>query len=59
MQNGEPVIAEEVNVFSASGLRMVSFTNTQQFNISSLPAGMYFYNLVINKVAYKGKLVKM
>jgi hypothetical protein len=59
MQNGGPVIAEEVNVFNASGLRMANFTNTQQFNISSLPAGMYFYALLINKVVYKGKLLKM
>lgn len=59
MQNGEPVIAGEVMVVNASGLRMAGFTNTQQFNISSLPSGMYFYTLIINKVAYKGKLVKI
>lgn len=59
MQNGQPVVAEEVNVLNASGLRAAIFSNTQQFNISSLPAGMYFYTLTINKVVYKGKLVKM
>ena len=59
MQNGVPVIAEEINVYNASGLRMINFTNTQQFTISTLPAGMYFYTLVINKIAYKGKLVKI
>lgn len=59
MQNGEPVIASEAVIFNASGVRMTSFVNTQQFNISTLPAGMYFYTLVIDKVAYKGKLVKM
>ena len=59
MQNGNPLTAEEVRVFNVSGLRMADFTNTQQFNISSLPAGMYFYTLLINKVVYKGKLVKM
>jgi hypothetical protein len=59
MQNGEPVIAQEAAVFNASGARMANFTNTQQFNISTLPAGMYFYTLVIDKVTYKGKLVKM
>ncbi len=59
MLNGEPVIAQEVVVHNVSGARMAIFTNTQQFNISSLPAGMYFYTLVVDKVIYKGKLVKM
>lgn len=59
MLNGEPVIAQEAIVFNASGLRMANFTNTQQFNISTLPPGVYFYTLVIDKVTYKGKLVKM
>jgi len=59
MQNGGPVVAEEITVINASGLRMSHFSNTQQFNISNLPAGMYFYTLMINKVAYKGKVVKM
>ncbi len=59
MQNGQPVIAEQVSVFNSAGLRMTYFNNTQQFNISNLPAGMYFYTLVINKITYKGKLVKM
>lgn len=59
MQNSEPVIAEEVSVCNASGMRVANFTNTQQFNISTLSPGMYFYTLVINKIAYKGKLVKI
>ncbi len=59
MQNGEPVLAEEIYVFNAAGLRMANFTNTQQFNISTLPPGIYFYTLLINKIAYKGKLLKM
>lgn len=59
MQNSQPVTAEEVSVFNSSGVRVANFINTQQFNISNLSAGMYFYTLVINKVAYKGKLVKM
>ncbi|HOZ77532.1 MAG TPA: T9SS type A sorting domain-containing protein [Ferruginibacter sp.] len=59
LQNGEPVLAQEAVIFNASGVRMTQFTNTQQFNISSLPAGIYFYTLKIDKVTYKGKLVKM
>jgi|GEM_PF-927065 len=59
MQNGEPVLAQEAVIFNASGVQLTHFTNTQQFNITSLPAGMYFYTLKIDKVTYKGKLVKM
>jgi hypothetical protein len=59
MQNGQPVIAQEAVIFNASGVRITHFINTQQFTISSLPAGMYFYTLKIDKVTYKGKLVKM
>jgi len=59
MQNGQPVIAEEVSIHNVAGLRMANFANTQQFNIEILPPGMYFYTLLINKIAYKGKLVKI
>jgi hypothetical protein len=59
MQNGQPVLAEEISIHNVSGMRMANFTNTQQFNISSLPSGMYFYSMMISKTAYKGKLVKM
>ncbi|MBL0356775.1 MAG: T9SS type A sorting domain-containing protein [Chitinophagaceae bacterium] len=58
-QNGEPVIAEEINVHNVTGIRMANFTNTQQFNIAALPPGVYFYTLLINKSVYKGKLVKI
>lgn len=59
LQNGQPVVVEQATIFNASGTLMATFTNTQQFNISSLPAGVYFYTVVIDRVPYKGKLVKM
>lgn len=59
MQNGIPAVAEEVQVSNASGARVAGFVHTQEFNISSLPAGVYFYSISINRVMYKGKLVKM
>lgn len=59
MQNGQPVLAQEAVIFNASGVRITQFTNTRQFTISSLPAGMYFYTLKIDKVTYKGKLIKI
>lgn len=59
MQNGGAVLAEEISVHSVTGIRMANFTNTQQFSIAALPAGVYFYTLVINKTAFKGKLVKI
>ncbi len=59
MQNGQPVIAEEVSIHNVSGFKLANFANTQQFSIAALPPGMYFYTLLINKIAYKGKLVKI
>lgn len=59
IQNGQPVLAEEIGIHNISGMRLANFKNTQLFNIAALPSGMYFYTLLINKVAYKGKLVKL
>lgn len=58
MQNDEPVLVEEITLYNVSGLKVASFANTQQFNIYNLPAGLYFYSILINKISYKGKLVK-
>ncbi len=57
-QNGQVVLADEIRIYGVAGTSVASFYNTQQFNIGHLPAGIYFYTLFINKVAYKGKLVQ-
>jgi len=59
MQNGEPVLAEDIQVYNVQGSRLASFTNTQRFNIIHLPAGMYLYSIRINKINYTGKLIKI
>ena len=58
-QNNEPVLAENIIVFDAVNKKVASFSNTQEFNISQLQPGIYFYSLQVNKVNYRGKLVKM
>ncbi len=59
MQNRAMILADEITIFSVSGARLANFFNTQQFDISFLPAGMYFYTMTINKVPCKGKIVKL
>ncbi len=56
--NDDPVLAENITIYNTSGLRVADFTNTQEFNITNLPGGIYFYTILINKVSFKGRLVK-
>ncbi len=58
-KNGEPVLAEDITIFNTSGVKVAHFTNTQEFNITNLPGAIYFYTIVINKVPYNGRLVKL
>lgn len=59
MQNGNIVTADDVVIFNASGIKVGSFKNTKQFNISQASAGLYFYQIVIAGEVFKGKLVKL
>lgn len=58
-QNNEPVLAEDVKIYTVQGMQLASFTHTQRFNIAHLPAAMYVYSIIINKKKYTGKLVKI
>jgi hypothetical protein len=58
-QNNDPVLAEEIKIYNAQGIQSAFFTNTQRFNISDLPAGMYVYSITIKGIKYSGKLVKL
>jgi hypothetical protein len=57
-KNGEVFLAENIVVFSSTGARIASFTNANTFNISNLPSGIYFYQVLTNKTSFKGRLVK-
>ena len=58
-KNGEPVLAEDITIYNTSGLKVANFNNIQEFNISHLPEAIYFYTILINKVSFKGRLVKL
>lgn len=54
----ETITADEITVFNASGNKVGYFTNTREIDLTKLNGGVYFYQLVINKNAYRGKLIK-
>ena len=59
MQTGTELIASQVFIANALGNRVAVFSNTSQFNISNLPAGMYWCKIVINSKEFSAKLVKL
>lgn len=59
MQTGAELIASQVFIANALGNRVAVFSNTSQFNISNLPAGMYWCKIVINGKEFSAKLVKL
>lgn len=58
-QAGKAITASQVMVADALGNRVAVFSNVNQFNISHLPAGMYWYRMVIDKKEVLGQLVKL
>ncbi len=59
MQNGADFIASQVFVINGQGNTVAVFNNIRQFNIGHLPAGMYWYKMIINKKEFTGKLVRL
>jgi len=57
-QNGQAVLANDILIYNSMGSKVATFSNTQQFNIVQLPAGIYYYQVVIEGQPYRGKLVK-
>ena len=57
-QNGQAVLANEIIIYNNIGSKVAAFSNTPQFNIVHLPAGIYYYQVVINGDTYRGKLIK-
>ncbi len=59
MQNGADFTANQVFIINGQGNVVAAFSNTRQVNISHLPAGMYWYKIVVNKKEFSGKLVRL
>jgi Secretion system C-terminal sorting domain len=59
IQNGSSAAADEIVVYNTQGVKVGSFKNTRQFNISNAAAGLYVYQMTVNGTVYKGKLVKL
>jgi hypothetical protein len=59
MQSGTELTASQVIVVNALGNKVAAFNNTSQFNISNLPAGMYWCKIVINGKIFSEKLLKL
>ena len=59
VQNGMELTANQVFITNAQGRSVAVFYNIQQFNISNVPAGMYWYKMLVNDEAFSGKLIKL
>jgi hypothetical protein len=57
--NGTELIANQILILNSLGKYITTFNNTNQFNISNLPAGLYWYKVVIKQKEFSGKLVKL
>jgi hypothetical protein len=58
-QNGANVIANSVLIYNSQGNSLAVFNNVNQFNISHVPAGIYWYKLIIKGEEFSGKLAKL
>ncbi len=57
-QQGNGSVAEHITVLTSTGSVVARFRNVVSFNISHLPAGLYFYQVVMKGKQSQGKLVK-
>ena len=58
-QNGANVIANSVFIYNGQGNSLAVFNNVNQFNISHVPAGMYWYKIIIKGEEFSGRLAKL
>jgi Secretion system C-terminal sorting domain len=56
--NGELLLADNITIFNSAGIRVAHFTNTDTFNISNLPRGIYIYQILTDKTSFSGKVIK-
>lgn len=51
-------LVQKIIITDIIGRQLASFSNTNTFNVSHLPAGIYCYQIWCNNKMYKGKAVK-
>ena len=56
--NKKTTIIQQINIYNSTGKLVANFTQAAHFNISHLPAGIYFYRIVHQGMVYKGQVVK-
>jgi hypothetical protein len=59
MKDGSITAADEILIYNIQGTKVAKFKNAKQFNISNVTSGLYFYQMVINGMVYKGKVMKL
>ncbi|MEJ7626655.1 MAG: T9SS type A sorting domain-containing protein [Ferruginibacter sp.] len=59
IKEGTPVIAEDILIYNAQGTKILSLNNTTQIDLSSHPAGVYYYKMRVSQAYFSGKLVKL
>jgi hypothetical protein len=59
LQKGAEVVANQVLVINGQGNIVAVFSNVKQINISNLPAGTYWYKMMVNQKEFSGTLVKL
>ena len=59
MQNGAAIYANEIIILNAQGNRVGNFNNIKQFSIRNVPAGIYWYKIVVKGEQFNGKLIKL
>ena len=59
IQNGMALTADEISISDAQGFRVAGFKQAGQFNISQLPAGLYWCKIMVKGVEFKRKLLKL
>lgn len=59
MQNGVELTADQLFIVNIQGNRVAGFSKIRQFNISNLPAGHYWYKMIVKGQEFSGKLVKL
>jgi hypothetical protein len=58
-QKGLKIIANQVIIINAQGNTVALFNDVNQFNIGNLPAGVYWYKIMLNKKEFSGKLIRL
>ncbi len=59
MQNGVELNADQVLILNAQGIKVAEFEKVTQFNIINIPAGLYWYKMLVKGAEFSGKLVKL